>query len=140
MCVKAAVRFKQQHSATITNYRFTLGDLMLIRNTAIEKSLNRKMHARYLGPLIVISRNKGGAYIIAELDGAVFDCPIATFRVIPYFTCQSIPIPPLEELIDVSARHLHELEDSTSADPDKENEDTAPDDDPTPNKDSDDKD
>ena len=109
---------------------------MLIRNTAIEKSLNRKMHARYLSPLIVISCNKGGMYIVAELNRAVFDCPIATFRVIPYFTHQNIPIPPLEELIDVSARHLCELEDSISTDLDEENEDTAPDDDPTPDKDS----
>ena len=113
---------------------------MLIRNTAIEKSLNRKMHARYIGPLIVISHNRGGAYIIAELDGAVFNRPIAAFGVIPYFVRQSIPIPPLEELIDVSARRLRELEDSTSADPDEENEDTAPDDDPSPDKDSNDED
>ena len=140
MHVKAAVRFKQQHSMTNTNYHFTLGDLVLIRNTAIEKLLNHKMHARYLGPLIVILHNKGGMYIVAELDGEVFDHPIAMFRVIPYFACQSIPIPLLEELIDVSAHHLRELEDSTSADPNKENEDTAPDDDPTPNKDSDNKD
>ena len=138
--VKAAVHFEQQHSATITDYNFTLGDLVLIRNTAIEKSLNRKMRARYLGPLIVILCNRGGAYIIVELDGAVFDRPIAAFRVVPYFTCQSIPIPLLEELIDVSARHLCELEDSTSTDPDEENEDTAPDDDPSPDKDSDDED
>ena len=140
MHVKATVRFEQQHSATITNYHFTLGDLVLIRNTAIEKSLNRKMCARYLGPLIVISHNKGGAYIVAELDGAVFNHPIAMFRVIPYYARQSIPTPPLEELIDISARRLHELEHSTSADPDKENDDTTPDDDPTPNKDSDDED
>ena len=138
--VKAAVRFEQQHSATITDYHFTLGDLVLIRNTAIEKSLNRKMCARYLGPLIVISHNKGGAYIVVELNRAVFDHPIAVFRVIPYFTCQSIPIPPLEELIDIPTRCLCELEYSTSADPNEENEDTTPDDDPTPDKDSDDED
>ena len=138
--VKAAVHFGQQHSMTITDYHFTLGDLVLIRNTAIEKSLNCKMHTRYLGPLIMISHNKGGMYIVAELDGAVFDCPIAMFRVIPYFACQSIPIPLLEELIDVSTHRLRELEDSTSADPDEENEDTAPNDDPTPNKDSNDED
>ena len=83
--VKAAVCFKQQHAVTITDYHFTLGDLVLIRNTAIEKSLNCKMCARYLGLLIVISCNKGRAYIVAELDRAVFNCPIAAFRVIPYF-------------------------------------------------------
>ena len=70
--VKAAVCFKQQHAVTITDYHFTLRDLVLIRNTAIEKSLNCKMHTRYLSLLIVISCNKGGAYIVAELDRAVF--------------------------------------------------------------------
>ena len=83
------------------------------------------MRARYLGPVIVISQNKGGAYIISELDGSVFDCPIAAFRVIPYFACQYIDIPPLDELIDISTRRLHELEDSTTADPDEE--DSPPD-------------
>ena len=55
-------------------------------------------------------------------------------------TCQSIPIPLLKELIDVSACCLQKLEDSTPADPNKENEDTASDKDPTPNKDSDNED
>ena len=77
--IKAAIHFEQEHAATIVKYNFTLGDLVLIRNTAIGKSLNQKMRARYLSPLIVISQNKGGAYIIAELDGSVFDRPIAAF-------------------------------------------------------------
>ena len=65
-------------------FGFKKGDLVLSRNTAIEKSLNKKMRARYLGPLIVISRNRGGAYILAEMDGLVLNRPTAAFRLVPY--------------------------------------------------------
>ena len=56
-CLAAARRFERDHSASIRDFDFKLGDLVLVRNTAIEKALNRKMRARYFGPLIVISRN-----------------------------------------------------------------------------------
>ena len=78
------------------------------------------MRARYLGPLIVISRNKGGAYIVAELDGSVLDRPIAAFRVIPYFPRTSLDLPPLEDLIDISMERLKEMEQSESADPEED--------------------
>ncbi|KIJ91900.1 hypothetical protein K443DRAFT_55327, partial [Laccaria amethystina LaAM-08-1] len=114
--IKAAVRFEEEHANTIKDYNFSLGDLVLIRNTAIEKSLNRKMRPRYLGPLIVISRNRGGAYILAELDGTLFDRPTAAFRVIPYFARTKIDLPPLEELLDVSKERLQDLRNSTVSD------------------------
>jgi hypothetical protein len=119
---KAAFIFERDHAHTLRNFDFKLGDLVLIRNTAIEKALNRKMRARYLGPLIVVSRNKGGAYIIAELDGSVFDRPIAAFRVVPYFARDSIELPPLDTLIDISQKRLIEMEDTTIADPEDEDE------------------
>jgi hypothetical protein len=115
--LQAAVRFEKDHAATIRNFDFQRGDLVLVRNTAIEKSLNRKMRPRYLGPLVVVSRNRGGAYIICELNGAVFDRPIAAFRVIPYFARRSLPLPDLENFLDIPASRLNELEDSTAADP-----------------------
>ena len=91
---------------------------------AIKKALNRKMCPRYLGPLIIISRNQGGTYIVSELDGSVFHRPVAAFRVIPYFACTKIEILPLEELIDISTQQLQELRDSKAADPDsKDNND-----------------
>ena len=109
--VSAAIRFKRRHWHTIHNYNFQLGNFVLIRNTAIEKALNCKMWPQYLGPLMVISRNKGGAYIISELDGSVFDWPMAAFQVIPYSARQKLKIPPLEELIDISQKWLQELND-----------------------------
>ena len=102
--ISTAIRFKKKHWHTIHNYDFQLGDLVLIRNTAIKKALNCKIQPQYLGPLIVISRSKGGAYIISELDSSVFDRPVAAFQVIPYSTRQKLKIPPLEELIDISQK------------------------------------
>lgn len=120
--LKAAIKFERDHSHTIRDFDFKMGNLVLIRNTAIEKALNRKMRARYLGPLIVISRNKGGAYIIAELDGSVFDRPVAAFRVIPYFSRTKISIPPLPDLVDISINRLKQMEDSIEVDPEEEDD------------------
>jgi hypothetical protein len=90
--------------------------------------LNRKMRARYLGPCIVITRNKGGAYIIAELDGSLFDRPVAAFRIIPYFARTSLTIPSLDTLVDVSRSRITELENTTFADPEDDENDDATDD------------
>jgi len=132
--LKAAARFELDHIHTMKDYKFILGDLVLMRNTAIEKALNRKMRARYLGPLIFISRNKGGAYILSELDGALLHRPVAAFRIIPYFARKQIDIPPLDQLLDVSMSRLRELENTAEEDPedllddDDDSFDTAEDD------------
>jgi hypothetical protein len=68
----------------IRNFDFKAGALVLIRNTAIEKVLNRKMRPCYLGPLLVVLRNKGGAYIVCELDGTLYHNPVTAYRIIPY--------------------------------------------------------
>lgn len=120
---KAAFIFEREHAHTIQSYDFKLGDLVLIRNTAIEKALNRKMRARYLGPCIVVSKNKGGAYIVAEMDGSLFDRPVAAFRVIPYFARTAITLPPLDTLLDVSLSRLSEMENTTLADPEDDDGD-----------------
>ena len=77
--LQAAQKFERDHAATLRDFDFKRGDLVLMRHTQIEKSLNRKMRPRYLGPLVVLSRNRGGAYILCELDGSVFHRPIAAF-------------------------------------------------------------
>ena len=102
-----------------------LGDLVLVWNTTIEKALNRKMQPQYLRLLIVLARNKGGVYIIAELNGLVFDRPIAAFHIIPYFTQTTIQLPPLDDLLDISKAQLQELRDSIVADPNDDDCDNA---------------
>ncbi|PIL22991.1 hypothetical protein GSI_14298 [Ganoderma sinense ZZ0214-1] len=70
------------------------------------------MRARYLGPYLVVSRNRGGAYILSELDGAVFDRPIAAFRVLPYLARRE-PIAFQPNILDTDSRRIRELEAST---------------------------
>ena len=60
-------------------------------------------------------RNKGGAYIICELDGSVFDRPIAAFRVIPYFASKAITIHNLSDFLDISTERLGDMEHAKSA-------------------------
>jgi hypothetical protein len=112
---RAARRFEKDHSRTMRDYNFATGALVLMRNTKIEKSLNRKMRARYLGPLVVISRNRGGAYIVSELNGAVFDRPIGAFRLIPYFPRSALSLPPRSRFIDITSTRLAEMEQSVEA-------------------------
>src|ERR1700679_2541106 len=79
-----------------------------MRNTKIEKSLDKKMKARYLGPVIVVSRTRRGAYILCELDGSVLHNVVAQFRVIPYFARKNIFL--LEGFFDINFKQLKEME------------------------------
>jgi hypothetical protein len=72
------------------------------------------MCARYIGPLIVVSHNYGGAYILSELDGTVLHRPIAAFCLLPYFPHKSLPLPP--DIIDIDDTRLQDMEHSLDAD------------------------
>jgi hypothetical protein len=87
-----------------------------MRNTQIEKSLDRKMRPRYLGPLIIVERNYGGAYVLCELDGSVLHRPVAAFRILPYLARKSIPLPP--NFLDIDPKRLEELRTTDNVDDD----------------------
>jgi hypothetical protein len=95
---------------TSTIRDFKKGDLVLMRNTQIKKSLNRKMRPRYL-----------------ELDGTAFHRPVATFRIIQYFARSSLDLP--ANFIDIDTARLREIEEEEEEEEDGEEEDPPIDDD-----------
>ncbi|PBK95928.1 hypothetical protein ARMGADRAFT_924954 [Armillaria gallica] len=105
----ATVKFEKDHEYSIRDFNFQKGDLVLMRNTQIEKALNRKMHARYLGPLVILGRNKGGAYLLCELDGLTFARPVAAFRLLPYFARKKIDVLDINVIIDVPPARINDL-------------------------------
>ena len=61
------------------NFGFKKGNVVLYRNTRVEKEVSWKSKPRYLGPMIVVRRMYGGAYILAELDGTISLTRFAAF-------------------------------------------------------------
>lgn len=106
--LKQLERYEKDNAAVIKDYKFEPGDLVLVRNTIIEGSLDRKMKPRYLGPMIVISRRPGGAYVVAEMNGAVLKTRIGAFRVVPYFARTKIDIP--EGVLNLTGLREDELD------------------------------
>jgi len=96
-----ALQFECKNAAIICNFNFKSGNLILLRNTAIEKALNRKMCPQYFGPMVIVLQNWGGTYIICDLDGTLAHMPITAFRIVPYFACENIDLPNLKQHIDV---------------------------------------
>ncbi|EIN06905.1 hypothetical protein PUNSTDRAFT_22853, partial [Punctularia strigosozonata HHB-11173 SS5] len=68
----------------IQDFDFQPGALVLVRNSENEKNLSGKTNPRYFGPLVVVRRNSGGAYVLAELDGSLSRLRYAAARLYPF--------------------------------------------------------
>ena len=63
--------------------------------------------------MVVITRNKGGAYIVAELDGSVWHEKIGAFRLVPYFARHEIDLPGgIDAFVDIAEKTLKDLRES----------------------------
>ena len=93
-------QFERRHQSRIVDFDFQPGSLVLVRNTRVEESLNRKTKPRYLGPVVVVRKTPGTSYVIAELDGTQSQLRIAGFRLIPYFPRTRTKIPIISGISD----------------------------------------
>jgi len=115
--IEDLLRYEREHHYKIRAYDFKPGALVLVRNTAVEMSLDKKMKPRYLGPMVVVTRNRGGAYIVSELDGSVWHEKIGAFRILPYFARHEIDLPDgIENFVDIAKKTLDKLRESDETD------------------------
>ena len=87
------VRFEKNYGSRIIDFNFKPGSLVLVRNSCIEESLNRKTKPRYTSPFVVVWKTIGSSYVITELNGSQSQLCVTAFRVIPYVSRYSTSIP-----------------------------------------------
>jgi len=106
-----AYKYAEKYKHVIKDYKFEPGDLVVVRNTAIEDLLNRRNKTRWNGPMVVVRRTKGGSYIVCEMNGAVLKEKIGRFRAAPFYPRHKIALSKkIENLIDASKAQLDEIE------------------------------
>lgn len=93
------------------NFDFKPGTLVLVRNSVVDKDLGSKTAPRYLGPMLVVRRTKGGSYILAELDGSVSRLRFAAFRIFPYRP-RNMKEVPVTRIVDMPEEEIQALADN----------------------------
>jgi RNase H-like domain found in reverse transcriptase/Integrase zinc binding domain len=92
--LKSKEEFERRYQKRLWRGEYQSGDLVLVRNSRVEKELDRKTKPRYLGPFEVVRRTKGGSYVLKELDGTISKRGVAAFRLLPYHARDGKPLPP----------------------------------------------
>lgn len=77
-------QFEKRFRTKLRTTDYAPGDLVLVRNSPIEQSHDRKSKPRFNGPYEVVRRTKGGSYVLQELDGSIWRQGVAAFRLYPY--------------------------------------------------------
>jgi len=79
-------QFEQRFVKRLSRDEYKSGELVLIRNTGVELSHNRKHQPRYLGPYEVDQKASEKSYTLKDLDGTPFRQRVATFCLLPYIS------------------------------------------------------
>ena len=58
----------------------------MVKNLAIEMSVDKIIKPKYLGFMVVVKKLQGGAYILAKLNGLVWQNKVVVFRVFSYLS------------------------------------------------------
>src|SRR5882724_6019028 len=106
---QSAAQFVKRFSSTIQDFNFEVRSLVLVCNSHVEKELNCKTKPCFLGPMVVVHHTKGGAYILAELNGAISRLRYAAFWIIFYLARfpDHIPVTSLLDNVELEDVQLH---------------------------------
>ena len=75
--LKATEYFFQKNNAWMTSGDYEYGTMVLVWNNALNMMFGNKGALCWSGPYIVVQRWPSGAYVLAELDGAILSKPFA---------------------------------------------------------------
>ncbi|KAI5895740.1 uncharacterized protein SCHCODRAFT_02451504, partial [Schizophyllum commune H4-8] len=83
---RSKTQFERRFTKRLRREDYREGELVLLKNSANERRVGAdvKIAARYLGPFMIVRKNRGGAYILQELDGTVIAGGVAPRRLLPY--------------------------------------------------------
>ena len=79
-------QFEKRFIKRLTRQEYQKGELVLLCNSAIEESLDRKTKDRYLGPYEIFKKSSNSSYVLQELDGTKLRHKIGANRLLPYIT------------------------------------------------------
>jgi len=83
---ESKAQFEKQFIKQLSQDEYKSGELVLVQNTGIELSHNRKHQPQYLGPYEVDQKASEKSYKLKDLDGSPFQQGVGTFRLLPYIS------------------------------------------------------